>query len=119
MLPAACVALPTAIPSSTRAKRVNAFTLSLLYSFTHSLFCPRQYFAISIRLHARHHTGPLHLLDEPRGTVIANAQMALHQRDGCAAGFEHDLHSLIVKGIGFGIAFLQPAEFAGLLLAAL
>src|SRR4249920_284170 len=119
MLPAACAALPTAIPSSTHAKRVDAFTLSLLHSFTHSLFRRRQYFAISVRLHARHHAGPLHLLDEPRGAVVADAQMPLHQRDGRAAGLEHYLHSLIVERIGFGIAFLQPAELATLLLAAL
>src|SRR6185503_3204221 len=116
MLPAACAVPPATIPSNTKAKRVHVFNATLLLSL---LFCRRQYFPVSIRLHARYHAGPLHLLDEARGTVIANAQMALHQRDGRATGLEHDLHGLIVERIGFDITLLQPSELAALLFAAL
>src|SRR5450759_4849548 len=60
----------------------------------------RQHFAVAVRLHCRHHAGAFHLLDQPRRAIVADAQMALHERNRGAPRLEHDLNRLIVERIG-------------------
>ena len=46
-----------------------------------------QHLAIAVRLHRRDQPGALHLLDQARCAVVADAQMPLHQRDRRRAAF--------------------------------
>ena len=38
-----------------------------------------QYFPITVALHRRDKSCPFHFFDQPRGTVVPDAQMPLHQ----------------------------------------
>src|SRR5579859_3000877 len=65
--------------------------------------------AIAIGLHARNQSGTFHLFDQTSRAVVADAQMALYQRDRGAPGFEHDVHGLVVQWIDLGIGLARPA----------
>src|SRR3970040_2732329 len=60
--------------------------------------CRHQHVTGAVRLHRRHQSRPLHLLDQARRAVITDPQVALHQRDRCAPGLQHDLDGLVVEG---------------------
>ncbi len=62
-----------------------------------------QHFAVAVGLHRRHEARALHLLDQTRGAVVADAQVPLHERDRRPPGLEHDRHRLVVHRIGFGV----------------
>src|SRR5258708_4863191 len=68
-----------------------------------TLFLPRgdEQLAIAVGGHLRDQTGAFHVLDQARSAVVADAQVPLHERDGCAAVLEDDLHGLVVERIGF------------------
>src|SRR5579875_1616885 len=63
----------------------------------------REDLAVAVRRHGGHETRILHLLQEPRGAVIADAQVPLHERNRRAPVLDHDLDRLIVQGIGLAI----------------
>ena len=73
---------------------IEDLPLTTLCSSILSLRC--DHFAIAVALHSRDDTCGLHLLDQSRGTVVADAQIALHQRDRRPAGFDHDFHRLVI-----------------------
>src|SRR5688500_2023778 len=58
-----------------------------------------QHLAVAVRLHGRDHAGSLHVLDQASGAVVADAQVALYQRDRRTAGAQHDVASLVVQRV--------------------
>src|SRR5690606_10436658 len=58
-----------------------------------------QHFAAAVGIHGGHHAGNLHGLDQPRGAVVTDAQLALHRGDRRLAAVEHKGHRFIVEGI--------------------
>src|SRR2546423_6692673 len=64
-------------------------------------FGGNQHLPVAIRLHRRHHAGALHVLDQARSAVVADAQMPLHQRDRRPARAQHDVDRLVVERIFF------------------
>src|SRR5258708_19463622 len=70
---------------------------------------------VAVRLHGRNHAGSFHILDQARRAVIADAQVALHQRDGGPSGAQNDLDRLVVKGIflagGLPLPRARPSPF--------
>src|SRR5699024_10354638 len=71
----------------------------------------RQYFAATAALHRADETGVLHLLDEPRGAVVADTQAPLHVGNGSLAGFGDNGDRLIVERIIFNIVTVAGAAF--------
>src|SRR5476649_2862364 len=63
-----------------------------------------QDFPVAVRLHRRDDTAIFHLFKQTRRTVVADAQMALHQRDRGAPILQHYLHHLIVHRVGLAAA---------------
>lgn len=59
---------------------------------------PRRHqdFTVAIGLHGRYQTALLHLFQQPRGAVVADAQVTLHQRDRSPAMLEDHGHGLVV-----------------------
>src|SRR5205809_4281976 len=66
-----------------------------------------QHLAIAVRLHGRYESRLLHLLDQACGAVVADAQMALNERDRRAPRAHHDLYGLIVKRVGLSPLFAE------------
>ena len=66
-------------------------------------------FAAAAPVHGRYQPGFLHGFDQARRAIVANAQMALNQRDRSAAVLENDLYSLIVQRVGLAIAAISIA----------
>ena len=60
--------------------------------------------AVAVGGHAGYESGFLHLFQQAGGAVVADAQVALHERDGRPAVLQHDGHGLIVHGIGLATA---------------
>src|SRR5438105_1754512 len=59
-----------------------------------------QNLAIAVGLHGRDHPGALHLLDQTRCPVVADAQMALHQRYRGPPRLQHYRHRLVIHRVG-------------------
>ena len=45
--------------------------------------------------------GAAHLVDEAAGAGVADVEAALDQRDAAAAGFDHDVHGVVVERVFF------------------
>ena len=54
--------------------------------------------------HAADHAGVFHVFEQARGALVADAQVALYQRDAGLAVLEHDFHCLVVHGVLFSPA---------------
>jgi len=57
--------------------------------------------AIAVGRHRRDQPRALHVFDEARGAVVADAKVALHEGDRGTAVLQDDLDGLVVEGIGF------------------
>lgn len=55
--------------------------------------------ALAALVHGAHQAGLFHVLDQPRGAVVADLQVALHQRDAGLAVLQHDLDRLVVQRV--------------------
>src|SRR5262245_38414726 len=58
-----------------------------------------EHLSIAIGLHRRYDSGPLHVLDQARGPVVADPQVTLHERDGGPARPHDDIVGLIVQRV--------------------
>src|SRR5690606_41510037 len=68
-------------------------------------------FTVAVAAHRRHQAGTLHLLDQARRAVVADAQVALHQRDRWPSGLDDDFHRLVVERVRLAVATLPaPTE---------
>jgi hypothetical protein len=73
----------------------------LAVSFLSNKYLLDEDLAIAVRGHRRDEPGALHVLDEARGAVVADAKVSLHEGDGGTAVLQDDLDGLVVEGIGF------------------
>src|SRR5690625_5381810 len=79
--------------------RCSAMPKSLLCSVSSSILHRgrSQHLAAAIAAHLADHSGQLHGLDQPRGSIVANAQSALHRGDGGPPALGDDAHRLVVE----------------------
>src|SRR5574337_801805 len=96
----ACSASPAAADSAASASAAAATRrrAALLVTPRH------QQLAVAVGRHRRHQPRLLHLLEQPRGAVVADAQVALHERDRRLAVLEHDRDRLVVHRVGLAVA---------------
>src|SRR5262245_19784773 len=93
----------TASPAPARRMRRRDSELSLVRSaFISSsipIDVPRQDFPLADPVRCAHHAFLFHPLDDPRGAVIADLQIALHETRGRLAFAAHQRNRLIVEPV--------------------
>src|SRR5438270_63831 len=58
-----------------------------------------QHLPVAVRLHRGDHASALHVPDQPRGAVVADAQVPLHERDRRPTRTQHDVHRLAAERV--------------------